>query len=80
MLLLGLFPDPFSEIQPGFHVQNCTIHQLPNLFTLLLSVTFFFFCSALLLDPLLQPFIVLSIFEIGFHELFAWAGFKPRSS
>jgi hypothetical protein len=27
-----------------------------------------------------NPFFVLGIFEIGFHELFARAGFKPWSS
>jgi hypothetical protein len=27
-----------------------------------------------------QPFLVLGIFEMGFHELFAQAGFEPQSS
>jgi hypothetical protein len=36
--------------------------------------------SFLLLEPLLQPFFLMGIFEIGSHELFAWAGFELRSS
>jgi hypothetical protein len=32
------------------------------------------------LEPLQQPFLVMDIFEIGSKELFAWAGFKLRSS
>jgi hypothetical protein len=27
-----------------------------------------------------SSFLVLVIFEIGSHELFAWAGFEPQSS
>jgi hypothetical protein len=27
-----------------------------------------------------SPIFVLSIFELGSHKLFAWAGLKPRSS
>jgi hypothetical protein len=27
-----------------------------------------------------SPFSVKDFFEIGSHELFAWAGFEPRSS
>jgi hypothetical protein len=27
-----------------------------------------------------SPFVVIGFFEIGFHELFAWAGFKLQSS
>jgi hypothetical protein len=30
--------------------------------------------------PLCQPFFVMVFFEIGSHELFVWAGFKPQSS
>jgi hypothetical protein len=33
--------------------------------------------GALLLEPFHLPFFVLSIFGIGFHELFAQAGFEP---
>jgi hypothetical protein len=36
--------------------------------------------QGLYLEPLLQPFLVLGIFEIGPCELFALVGFKPRSS
>jgi hypothetical protein len=42
------------------------------------------FCSTgvwtrgLYLEPLHQPFFVLGFFEIGSHELFAWAGFELR--
>jgi hypothetical protein len=31
-------------------------------------------------EPLHQPFIMMGSFETGSHELFPWAGFKPRSS
>jgi hypothetical protein len=47
---------------------------------------FFFFCSTgvltqgLHLEPLHQPFFVMSFFEIGSLELFAQAGFEPWSS
>jgi hypothetical protein len=41
----------------------------------------FFFCAqGLHLEPLHQPFFVVDIFEIGSHELFAWAGFEPQFS
>jgi hypothetical protein len=46
-------------------------------------VCFFFglpFLATLPLEPLHQPFLVLGIFEIGSHELFAWVGFKLPSS
>jgi hypothetical protein len=36
--------------------------------------------QSLHLEPLHQPFFVIGIFEIGSLELFAWAGFEPRSS
>jgi hypothetical protein len=36
--------------------------------------------GALTLELLYQPCFVLDIFEIGSLELFAWAGFKLRSS
>jgi hypothetical protein len=35
--------------------------------------------GALPLEPLHQPFFVLSIFNIGSHELFAWAAFELQS-
>jgi hypothetical protein len=36
--------------------------------------------GALPLEPLFQPFFVKGFSEIGFQELFAWAGFKLQSS
>jgi hypothetical protein len=32
------------------------------------------------LEPLHQPFFVMSFFDIGSHDLFSHAGFKPWSS
>jgi hypothetical protein len=46
----------------------------------------FFVCNtrtwtqALHLEPLHQPFLWRGFFKIGSHELYSWAGFKPRSS
>jgi hypothetical protein len=34
----------------------------------------------LYLEPLYQPFFVMSVFEIVSQELFAQAGFEPQSS
>jgi hypothetical protein len=45
-----------------------------------------FFCGTgvwtqgLHFEPLHQPYFCEGFFEIGSFELFAWAGFKPRSS
>jgi hypothetical protein len=49
-------------------------------------VFFFFFAvlgfelRAYSLSHCTSPFIVMGFFEIGSLELFAWAGFEPRSS
>jgi hypothetical protein len=46
----------------------------------------FFFCGTgawtqgLHLEPFHQPYFYEGFFEIGFRELFAWAGFEPRAS
>jgi hypothetical protein len=51
---------------------------------LLLFFLFFSFfgtgVQGLLLETLHQRFFVMDFFKIGCQELFAWAGFKPRSS
>jgi hypothetical protein len=36
--------------------------------------------ALLLLEPLHQPFFVTGSFKIGFHKLFATAGFELRPS
>jgi hypothetical protein len=36
--------------------------------------------GAVLLEPHLQSILFWSFWRWGFHELFAWAGLKPRSS
>jgi hypothetical protein len=65
----------FSEITKGLFFSS--------------SSSFFFFFlwywawglnSGLHLEPLHQPIFVTVFFEIGSHELFARAGFEPRSS
>jgi hypothetical protein len=38
------------------------------------------YAGTLLLEPFCQSFFVLGIFEIGSHELLAWAGLKPLLS
>jgi hypothetical protein len=44
-------------------------------------VGMFFFCvtGAFILNPLHQTYFCEGFFEIGSHELFAWASFKPQS-
>jgi hypothetical protein len=32
------------------------------------------------LEPLHEPFLVISFLKIGSHKLFPWAGFEPQSS
>jgi hypothetical protein len=38
------------------------------------------YAGSLSLEPLRQIFFVFCFFEIGSHELFAWAIFKPKAS
>jgi hypothetical protein len=39
-------------------------------------------CRTLLFELMAStsPFIMMGVFEIGSHKLFAWAGFEPQSS
>jgi hypothetical protein len=58
----------------------CDRPQHPSLFLVLVLVLVVLLGRRLPLEPLHQPCFVLGIFEIGSRELFAQAGFKPRSS
>jgi hypothetical protein len=61
------------------------VSSFVSLISAFISKFFFFFGTGALtqglhLQPLYQFYFCEGFFEIGTHELFVWAGFKPRSS
>jgi hypothetical protein len=78
----------FSSFLPSFSFFPCKNMWLQHHCSFFpFSSSFFFFLAVLglelrayTLSHSTSPFLVMGFFEIGSHELFAWAGFEPQSS